>query len=153
MGSYFFHYLRITHTTIMSAVAKPKVAKKPAVHPTYQVMVCNAIVALKSRGGSSRQAIAKHIADNNKGITGLTQHLRKALTTGVEKGWLARTKGVGASGSFKVVKVAAPKKKKVIKKKPAPKKKKAAPKKKKKNRPQKKKKPPQKKKKKKKKKS
>merc|ERR1712110_97596 len=147
MGSYFFHYLRITHTTIMSAVAKPKVAKKPAVHPTYQVMVCNAIVALKSRGGSSRQAIAKHIADNNKGITGLTQHLRKALTTGVEKGWLARTKGVGASGSFKVVKVAAPKKKKVIKKKPAPKKKKVV----KKKAVPKKKKPPQKKKKKKKK--
>ena len=44
-------------------------AKKPAVkpaHPPYQVMIADAIKALKEKGGSSRKAILKHIVANNK---------------------------------------------------------------------------------------
>ena len=42
--------------------AKPK---KPATHPKYSEMIKAAISALKDRGGSSRQAILKHIMKNN----------------------------------------------------------------------------------------
>merc|ERR1711976_832678 len=85
--------------------------------------VAEAVAALKSRGGSSRQAIAKHIEANNKDLKNINVHLKAALKSMVEKGDLIRTKGVGAAGSFKLVKKEAPKKaKKVVKKKPAAKK-------------------------------
>ena len=90
---------------------------------TYKQMVAEAIAALKTRGGSSRQAIAKHIEANNKDLKNINVHLKAALKSMVEKGDLIRTKGVGAAGSFKLVKKEAPKKaKKVVKKKPAAKK-------------------------------
>ena len=38
--------------------------KKPAEHPKYSEMIAAAIVALKERNGSSRQAIVKYIAKN-----------------------------------------------------------------------------------------
>merc|ERR1712174_163131 len=111
-------------------------------HPTYKAMVTAAIVALKNRNGSSRQAIQKYIEANYKGLSNVTMHLRNAIKSMVEKGDLNRTKGTGVAGTFKVVpkKVEKPKKKKAAKKpaakKPAAKKaakpaaKKAAPKKK-----------------------
>ena len=39
-------------------------AKKPASHPTYQVMVQESIKALKERKGASRQALKKYIEAN-----------------------------------------------------------------------------------------
>ena len=40
--------------------------KAAAAHPTYKEMVKAAIVALKTRGGSSRQAIVKYVTKNFK---------------------------------------------------------------------------------------
>merc|ERR1712176_1576235 len=104
-----------------AAAAKPKAAKKAAEHPTCKAMVTAAIVALKNRNGSSRQAIQKYIEANYKGLSNVTMHLRNAIKSMVEKGDLNRTKGTGVAGTFKVVpkKVEKPKKKKVVKKKPA----------------------------------
>merc|ERR1712039_962721 len=90
---------------------------------TYKQMIAEAIAALKTRGGISRQAIAKHIEAKNKDLKNINVHLKAALKSMVEKGDLIRTKGVGAAGSFKLAKKEAPKKaKKVVKKKPAAKK-------------------------------
>ena len=45
---------------------KASPAKKPASHPTYQVMVQESIKALKERKGASRQALKKYIEANYK---------------------------------------------------------------------------------------
>ena len=108
--------------------AKPKA---PAAHPKYSVMIAAAITALKSRTGSSRQAILKYILANYKvdAAAGAVQ-LRLALKRGVAKGTLKAAAAAGKknAGSFKLVKVAKPKKAKKPKAKKAkkPKAKKAA---------------------------
>ncbi|XP_068693897.1 histone H1-delta-like [Montipora foliosa] len=100
---------------------KKKVApkpKKPADHPPYLDMIKAAISALKERGGSSRQAIEKYIKSNYK-VGEVGSHLKMALKRGAASGKLVHTKGVGASGSFKLPKV---EKKEKKPKKPAAKK-------------------------------
>ncbi|XP_031555760.1 histone H1.0-like [Actinia tenebrosa] len=107
----------------MSDAAVKKAAKKPAEHPKYTDMVKAAISALKERNGSSRQAIEKYIKGNYKIGDNCGIHLKLALKRMSEKGTLVHTKGVGASGSFKLnkaVKEEKPKKKPA--KKPAAKK-------------------------------
>ena len=107
----------------MSEAQKKKAApKKPAEHPKYIDMITAAIVALKERNGSSRQAILKYINANYKVGDNATVHVKMALKRGVASGALSQPKGTGASGSFKVVKKAEPKKKKPAAKKPAAKK-------------------------------
>ncbi|XP_066912530.1 histone H1-delta-like [Clytia hemisphaerica] len=107
----------------MSEAQKKKAApKKPAEHPKYIDMVSAAIVALKERSGSSRQAILKYIQANYKVGDNASVHLKMALKRGVISGVLSQPKGTGASGSFKVVKKTEPKKKAAPKKKPAAKK-------------------------------
>lgn len=106
-----------------SAPAKKVKATKPKAapaHPKYIDMICAAIRTLNERGGSSRQAITKWIIANYKiSETSAGTHIKLALKRGVTSGTLIHTKGLGASGSFKVVKkVEKPKKKKVVKKKP-----------------------------------
>ncbi|CAI2181037.1 7222_t:CDS:2 [Funneliformis geosporum] len=70
-----------------SSAKSKKLASAPA-HPKYEDMIRDAIVALKERKGSSRQAIKKYILttyklpDNN--IT--NNRLRLAINKGVEKG-------------------------------------------------------------------
>ncbi|KAJ7325350.1 hypothetical protein OS493_029898 [Desmophyllum pertusum] len=103
------------------APAKKKAAKpaKPAEHPPYIEMIVAAITALKERSGSSRQAIEKYIKANYK-VGEVGSHLKTALKRGAANGKLVHTKGVGASGSFKVPKPEKkPAKKPVAKKKPA----------------------------------
>ena len=85
------------------AKKKPSKPKKPADHPPYGDMIKAAIVALKERGGSSRQAIEKYIKANYK-VGEVGPHLKMALRRGVASGKFVHTKGVGASGSFKVPK-------------------------------------------------
>ena len=102
------------------AKKKPSKPKKPADHPPYSEMIKAAIVGLKERGGSSRQAIEKYIKANYK-VGEVGPHLKTALKRGVAGGKLVHTKGVGASGSFKV-----PKEEKKAPKKPAKKLKKPA---------------------------
>ena len=108
------------------AKKKPVAPKKQADHPPYIEMIKAAIVALKERNGSSRQAIEKYIKANYK-VGEVGPHLKMALKRGAAGGKLLHTKGVGASGSFKVPKEE--KKEKKPKKKPAAKKPAAKPKK------------------------
>jgi len=104
------------------APVKEKKAPKPkkaATHPSYNVMIKEAITALKEKGGSSRQAILKYIIKTHKvnadNVSGA--QLKLALKRGVAKGELKQSKGTGASGSFKLGAVKAEKpKKKVVKK-------------------------------------
>merc|ERR1711931_236824 len=126
----------LINTMSAEAAAAPKAvkAKKPAAkptHPKYSEMIATAVAALKERTGSSRQAILKYIIAHNKVGDEKTAavHLKLALKRGVASGALKQVKGVGASGSFKLVKAekpaAKPKKaaaKKTVAKKPAAKK-------------------------------
>ena len=110
---------------------KPAAAskKEPAKHPKFAEMISAAIVKLAERGGSSKQAILKYIIANYKIDEKLAnQHLKVALKSGVKNGEFKQTKGVGASGSFKVVekKKAAAKKPSIAKKVVKPKVKTAA---------------------------
>ncbi|XP_009877722.1 PREDICTED: histone H5, partial [Apaloderma vittatum] len=82
--------------------AKPKrvrVARRPAAHPTYSDMIAAAIRAEKSRRGSSRQAI-RHYKVGRNADTQIRLAIRRLLATGI----LKQTKGVGASGSFRLAK-------------------------------------------------
>ena len=88
----------------MPETTKKTATKKPADHPTFAVMIAAAITELKERKGSSRQAIDKYIAANYKVGPKYAGPLKQALKKGVEKGTLVQTKGVGASGSFKIAK-------------------------------------------------
>ena len=109
--------------------AKPK---KPAAHPKYSEMVGKAIAALNERGGSSRQAILKYIMANfnvGKDAKTVNVHLKLSLRAGVKNKSLKQSKGIGASGSFKIGEVVKPKKKLAAKPKKAVKPKAAKPKK------------------------
>ena len=110
------------------AKKKPAAAKKPAEHPPYKDMIKAAIKALKERTGSSRQAIEKYIKANYKVGDSVSSHLKLALKRAAAKGTLVHTKGVGASGSFKLPKEEKKEKpkKKTVAKKPAAKPKKPA---------------------------
>ena len=99
----------------MPEATKKAATKKPAEHPTFAVMIAAAIAELKERKGSSRQAIEKYIAANYKVGPKYTGPLKQALKKGVEKGTFVQTKGVGASGSFKIAKPE-PEKKPAVKK-------------------------------------
>lgn len=97
--------------TATPAAATPKkkaktAAKKPKTaptHPKVSEMVNDAITSLKERGGSSLQAIKKHIGSHHKvDLDRLTPFIKKYLKTAVASGTLIQTKGKGASGSFKL---------------------------------------------------
>ena len=53
-------------TVASSPKKETKAVKAPPAHPTYIVMVAEAIGSLKERGGSSRSAILKYILKNFK---------------------------------------------------------------------------------------
>ena len=111
-----------------SARSSKRPSAKKAEHPTYMEMISSALGAMKERKGTSRQKIQKYIADTYKlDLTASNSHLKRALTSGVEKGAFLQTTGKGASGSFKLAKTvpmisAGPKRKKAAAKKPAAKK-------------------------------
>ncbi|OQD76827.1 hypothetical protein PENDEC_c003G01513 [Penicillium decumbens] len=78
----------------------------PAAHASYRDMIKDAIVNLKERNGSSRQAIKKYVTANNK-VTFASQsafdaQFNKAIKTGVEKGEFTQPKG--PSGPVKLAK-------------------------------------------------
>ena len=98
------------------AAEKVKAKAKPAEHPKYIDMAVAAVVALKERSGSSRQAILKYIVANYKVSDSANTHLKQALKKGVTAGTLKQVKGAGASGSFKVAEKPKPAKKAVAKK-------------------------------------
>ncbi|GAB1602448.1 histone H1.0-B-like [Argonauta hians] len=75
--------------------------------PLYKEMVKEAILYLNERNGSSRQAILKYIRNNfdiNSTGKRMENHVKMTLVRGVTCGHFQQTKGVGANGSFKVIK-------------------------------------------------
>ena len=105
--------------------AAPKTNKpaKPAGHPKYSEMIIATVEVLKDRTGSSRQAITKYIKGNYTVGDNADTQIKLNLKRLVTKDLLVHTKGVGASGSFKLnkdaIKETAPKKLKQSAKKPA----------------------------------
>ncbi|NXY25128.1 H5 protein, partial [Atrichornis clamosus] len=106
-----------------ASATKPKRARsvrRPAAHPTYSDMITAAIRADKSRGGSSRQSIQKYVKSHYKVGQNADIQIRLAIRRLLATGVLKQTKGVGASGSFRLAKASK------AKKSPAKKRKKAA---------------------------
>ena len=83
--------------SVLSKMAKPK-------NPKYTEMVEDAIKFYNEKGGSSRQAILKYITGNYPVGENAKNQVKLALVKSVGKGRLVQTKGVGASGSFKLSK-------------------------------------------------
>ncbi|XP_030625586.1 histone H1.0 [Chanos chanos] len=83
---------------------KTKAPKKTASHPKYSDMIKAAIVADKSRGGASRQSIQKYIKSHYKVGDNADSQVKLSLKRLVASGLLRHTKGIGASGSFKLAK-------------------------------------------------
>ncbi|CAA7391303.1 unnamed protein product [Spirodela intermedia] len=82
---------------------KPRAAKPaPPSHPTYFLMIKEAILALKEKSGSSPYAIAKHMEEKYK--SALPANFRKILTLQL-KNCLANGKIVKVKGSFKLSEV------------------------------------------------
>merc|ERR1712002_430585 len=63
-------------------------SRKAAAHPAYKDMIKAAIIGLKQRGGSSRQAIAKYIAGHYKVGDNANVHLRMAIKRALASGML-----------------------------------------------------------------
>lgn len=78
--------------------------KKPASHPKYSEMIKAAIVHDASRSGASRQSIQKYVRKNYKVGENSDVQIKLALKRLVQAGMLRHTKGVGASGSFRLTK-------------------------------------------------
>ncbi|OCT83169.1 histone H1.0-B [Xenopus laevis] len=110
--------------------AKPKrskAIKKSTDHPKYSDMILAAVQAEKSRSGSSRQSIQKYIKNHYKVGENADSQIKLSIKRLVTSGALKQTKGVGASGSFRLAKAdegkkPAKKPKKEIKKAVSPKK-------------------------------
>ena len=112
--------------TVAAPAKKAAMAKKPAAaptHPTYATMISSAIKTLKERGGSSRQAILKHVVANYKIADPAKAQVYIKLAI---RKMLADEKLIQVKGSFKLPKeekAAKPKKvKEPTEKKPAAKK-------------------------------
>ncbi|CAM5083544.1 unnamed protein product [Eretmochelys imbricata] len=103
----------MTENSASAPAAKPKrakAAKKSTDHPKYSDMIVAAIQAEKSRAGSSRQSIQKFIKSHYKVGENADFQIKLAIRRLVTTGVLKQTKGVGASGSFRLAKADEPKK-------------------------------------------
>ncbi|CAL8264136.1 unnamed protein product [Arctogadus glacialis] len=91
-----------TTTTPAKAKRTPK-PRKPASHPKYSEMIRQAIESEKARGGSSRQSIQKFIKKNFSVGDNSDLQIKLALKRMEAGGSVRHTRGLGASGSFKLV--------------------------------------------------
>ncbi|XP_068938213.1 histone H1.0 [Petaurus breviceps papuanus] len=89
---------------------KAKASKKSTEHPKYSDMIVAAIQAEKNRAGSSRQSIQKYIKNHYKVGENADSQIKLSIKRLVTNGVLKQTKGVGASGSFRLAKGDEPKK-------------------------------------------
>ncbi|TRY93047.1 hypothetical protein DNTS_025171 [Danionella cerebrum] len=108
--------------TAAAPASKPKKAKsskKGNSHPKYSDMIKAAIASDKSRGGASRQSIQKYVKNHYKVGDNADSQIKLALKRLVANGLLRHTKGIGASGSFKLAKAEEAKKPEKPKKAPA----------------------------------
>ncbi|KAL0859271.1 hypothetical protein ABMA27_011081 [Loxostege sticticalis] len=85
-------------------------------------MIREALTEQKSRKGISLHAIRKFIVEKHTvNVDRITSLIKKGLKAGIEEGFIVQTKGIGASGSFKLAPKKKPepteKKKKVVKSK------------------------------------
>lgn len=88
------------------AVTSKKPEEKGRAHPPASEMVIAAITALGDKKGSSLQAIKKYIAGHYVcDVEKQALFIRKFIKSAVEKKTLVQTKGLGASGSFKLAKL------------------------------------------------
>lgn len=90
-----------------AAPAKAKKAakpKKPASHPKYSEMIKAAIIQDGSRSGASRQSIQKYVKKNYTVGENVDVQIKMALKRMVAASVLRHTKGIGASGSFRLAK-------------------------------------------------
>ncbi|KAH0239015.1 hypothetical protein KCV00_g10412, partial [Aureobasidium melanogenum] len=80
-----------------AAAAPKKAAAKEPAHASYQEMIKEAIINLKDRQGSSRQALKKYVQANNNlsSVTeaAFTNQFNRALAKGSESGVFERPKG------------------------------------------------------------
>ena len=96
---------------------KASPAKKPASHPTYQIMVQESIKALKERKGASQQALKKYIEANYQ-CEVKNYHLNSALKKLTEEKVLEQSE-TGKRWKFKKAEANPAAKKPAVKKAPA----------------------------------
>ena len=96
---------------------KASPAKKPASHPTYQIMVQESIKALKERKGASQQALKKYIEANYQ-CEVKNYHLNSALKKLTEEKVLEQSE-TGKRWKFKKAEAKPATKKPAVKKAPA----------------------------------
>ena len=109
----------MTENSTSTPAAKPKRAKaskKSTDHPKYSDMIVAAIQAEKNRAGSSRQSIQKYIKSHYKVGENADSQIKLSIKRLVTTGVLKQTKGVGASGSFRLAKSDEPKRSVAFKK-------------------------------------
>lgn len=109
----------MTENSTSTPTAKPKRAKaskKSTDHPKYSDMIVAAIQAEKNRAGSSRQSIQKYIKSHYKVGENADSQIKLSIKRLVTTGVLKQTKGVGASGSFRLAKSDEPKRSVAFKK-------------------------------------
>ncbi|KAJ2939294.1 hypothetical protein O0L34_g13390 [Tuta absoluta] len=116
---------------LQSRLVPQKTIKRPPKSPeehlkkdpkklTTKEMIHSALGELKSRKGVSLHAIKKYMVETyNVDMNKINFYIKKYIKMGVEDGTIVQTKGIGASGSFKLApgkKIEKPKKKKKIEK-------------------------------------
>ncbi|CAH0404240.1 unnamed protein product [Chilo suppressalis] len=70
---------------------------------TTKDMIRNALTELKSRKGVSLYAIKKYVTEKyDVNPEKINNYIKKSIKTEIEKGSIIQTKGIGASGSFKL---------------------------------------------------
>lgn len=102
----------------MAAPKSPNLLGDEAKKVSIKVMVHKALQDLNTKKGVSMYAIRKYIEEKYKVDTEkIKLFIKKYLKSGVESGTIIQTKGMGASGSFRLapLKAKLEKKKKVIK--------------------------------------
>ncbi|KAI3385665.1 hypothetical protein SNEBB_004715 [Seison nebaliae] len=88
--------------TIKKAATKKTAERTAPNHPTYTIMIVDALQELGTKNGVSKIAISKHMAISYKiDIVKAKKYINHALRTLVEKGTVT-TKSAGLHGSFKL---------------------------------------------------
>ncbi|XP_074082995.1 histone H1.0 [Macrotis lagotis] len=87
---------------------RAQAAGKAAAHPSYSDMIAAAIRADRSRAGCSRQAIQKYIRGHYRVGDNADAQVKLAIKRLLASGVLRQTKGVGASGSFRLARAPQP---------------------------------------------
>ncbi|XP_042337199.1 histone H1-like [Plectropomus leopardus] len=117
----------VAPATAPAKAAKKKAPRPKRAGPSIGELIVKAVSASKERSGVSAAALKKALAAGGYDVEKNKSRVKTAIKALVAKGTLVQTKGIGASGSFKMSKTAAaPKVKKPAKKSVAKTKKPAA---------------------------